>query len=634
MIVLKSSLYLVLIYLTMSVGFSAFVGVVPTMYYNMTGYIPYSGATKNVDIGVYNISASNLCNSTACYSVSDFLFDSNYNATYDLTSTRVNQPVLTTSSPTFENITVETINGTFETGASFDTTLIRLQHATNINNYLESFGESYFLLGANVYYDGSEEIYKTEKESKAHAAIRMQTEGSANIYMMLSDANAVDLYNKVHVSTDGLKVLQKDDNTDYVNLNADDLGGTITTGDELTLTPSTNLNLNGTKININEASGFQINDTDSRASVFSINAAGNTNIWNGTRLYLYSAGNDKNIQIYHDDTNAVIETSSGNITLNPSTSALDLGFGGMGTVPTIYATATGTGDSNGRLDIMSNTMSSNGAGIILYGPSYTGRSGRIELVTYGTTNGETLFTNYASGAWTTNLVIEPDGQLRSDTGAVEINDELEIYGGLGLQGGIIAAKDDTNYEYFNFQSGSTREAFFIWDSDYCTASGDHNLFCLTSDNNHDLALKAAGSGQLYLLGADVMSSSIYGDTSASAANVYIGSDGHLYRSTSSLKYKTNVTDLETDSSLIYELRPVSYTPLTEETGINRTFGLIAEEVEELIPELVQHNLDGEPEGVDYARITVLLIEEITNLRAVLISICEDNPELSGCEELI
>lgn len=102
-------------------------------------------------------------------------------------------------------------------------------------------------------------------------------------------------------------------------------------------------------------------------------------------------------------------------------------------------------------------------------------------------------------------------------------------------------------------------------------------------------------------------------TTGSAANAFLDSvTGSLKRSTSSIKYKENVANLETDSSLIYGLRPVSY---DDKISKIRYFGLIAEEVNELLPCLVDHRSDnGQCEYVYYDRLSVLLLNEIKKLK--------------------
>lgn len=116
------------------------------------------------------------------------------------------------------------------------------------------------------------------------------------------------------------------------------------------------------------------------------------------------------------------------------------------------------------------------------------------------------------------------------------------------------------------------------------------------------------SGLLYALPT-------YNNTTANVANVHIASTtGLLYRSTSSRKYKTNIENLEIDSSLIYNLRGVSFDSINEwET--DRYFGLIAEEVYEHIPQLVQlHDDTKEVEEVRYSLLPVLLLEEMKKMK--------------------
>lgn len=102
-------------------------------------------------------------------------------------------------------------------------------------------------------------------------------------------------------------------------------------------------------------------------------------------------------------------------------------------------------------------------------------------------------------------------------------------------------------------------------------------------------------------------------TTASAANAFLDSaTGQLQRSTSSIKYKERVEDLELDSSKIFSLRPVSY---DDKKDKKRYFGLIAEEVNTILPDLVGKNsATGDCEYVFYDRLSVLLLSEVSKLR--------------------
>ena len=70
--------------------------------------------------------------------------------------------------------------------------------------------------------------------------------------------------------------------------------------------------------------------------------------------------------------------------------------------------------------------------------------------------------------------------------------------------------------------------------------------------------------------------------------------------TSTLRYKENVTDLDSVSSL-YKLRPVKFN--WKDSG-NDDIGLIAEEVNKHVPELVHLDGEGGAEGIKYSKLTV------------------------------
>lgn len=79
--------------------------------------------------------------------------------------------------------------------------------------------------------------------------------------------------------------------------------------------------------------------------------------------------------------------------------------------------------------------------------------------------------------------------------------------------------------------------------------------------------------------------------------------------TSSISLKTDITNIENSIDIIGKLRPVSYT--RKSTGI-KEIGLIAEEVEKIIPEVITNN--GEYKAISYSRLTALLINAVANLQ--------------------
>jgi hypothetical protein len=87
---------------------------------------------------------------------------------------------------------------------------------------------------------------------------------------------------------------------------------------------------------------------------------------------------------------------------------------------------------------------------------------------------------------------------------------------------------------------------------------------------------------------------------------------------SSRAEKKNIVDLqaEVDTARVYDLRPVSYNyKHQKEDNPPKTIGLLAEEVEKVLPQLVMHEKDGKPFSVDYKLLSVLLLQEGKKQRA-------------------
>ena len=83
-----------------------------------------------------------------------------------------------------------------------------------------------------------------------------------------------------------------------------------------------------------------------------------------------------------------------------------------------------------------------------------------------------------------------------------------------------------------------------------------------------------------------------------------------YNSTSSQRYKTNVKPLENSLEIINKLQGVRFD--WKKDGVSDV-GLIAEQVNEILPEFVGKDPDGTPHSVDYGKITSVLIEAVKEL---------------------
>lgn len=98
------------------------------------------------------------------------------------------------------------------------------------------------------------------------------------------------------------------------------------------------------------------------------------------------------------------------------------------------------------------------------------------------------------------------------------------------------------------------------------------------------------------------------------ANVMINDDGMLVTELqlfSSARYKTNIQPLSTETEPVLDLEPRSFE--YKENG-RPDVGLIAEEVDDILPDLVNYDKKGRPNSVKYDRLGVYLIPEVRATR--------------------
>lgn len=92
-------------------------------------------------------------------------------------------------------------------------------------------------------------------------------------------------------------------------------------------------------------------------------------------------------------------------------------------------------------------------------------------------------------------------------------------------------------------------------------------------------------------------------------NVVVDGAGQLGIVSSSIRYKENIQEI---NSSILDLHPVTFNYKTD-TSHRTQYGLIAEEVDQVIPDLVIRGSDGQIETVNYHFLHVLLLKEIQRL---------------------
>jgi len=157
-----------------------------------------------------------------------------------------------------------------------------------------------------------------------------------------------------------------------------------------------------------------------------------------------------------------------------------------------------------------------------------------------------------------------------------------------------------------------------------TAIGYQALFSnTTGSSNTALGLNAGlslttGSGNV-CIGAGIFGVAGESDTTrirniyASVANgraVYVNSDDKIGTLASSRRFKQEIKPMDKASEVLFALKPVSFRYKKEvDPTRSLSFGLIAEEVAEVDPELVTPDPDGKPETVRYEAVNAMLLNE-------------------------
>jgi hypothetical protein len=104
--------------------------------------------------------------------------------------------------------------------------------------------------------------------------------------------------------------------------------------------------------------------------------------------------------------------------------------------------------------------------------------------------------------------------------------------------------------------------------------------------------------------------SIFNQTSSGGTTVFINSDGKLGTATSSQRFKEEIKPMERASEALFSLRPVTFHYKSEIDPVcTSQFGLVAEDVEQVNPDLVVRDKEGKPYSVRYDAVNAMLLNE-------------------------
>jgi hypothetical protein len=159
------------------------------------------------------------------------------------------------------------------------------------------------------------------------------------------------------------------------------------------------------------------------------------------------------------------------------------------------------------------------------------------------------------------------------------------------------------------------------------SGGGISIGTTTASSSNGILLP--NNGTLNTNGGTLFSTSIANSTTGSGANMFVNStNGAIQRSTSSIKYKTNVQNSTHGLLDVMKLRSVTYKGIND--GETIFGGLIAEEVHESgLTEFVQYAEDGSPDALAYGQMVALAFKAIQELNAKVEAQAEQIKALQG-----
>jgi hypothetical protein len=213
------------------------------------------------------------------------------------------------------------------------------------------------------------------------------------------------------------------------------------------------------------------------------------------------------------------------------------------------------------------------------------------------------------------LQINTTGDDNTALGSAALSDNTTGSGNTAVGGGALPANTTGNnntalggFALENNTTGGNNTALGFL-AGLSVTTGNNNIHIGNQGTDGDTALIRIGTVGTHTA---TFIAGIAGQTSPSGLAVLVNGAGHLGTTTSSRRAKDEIRDMGVASDGVLKLRPVTfrYKPEHDDGARLAQYGLIAEEVAEIFPELVVLDKDGQPSGVRYHVLPAMLLNEL------------------------
>ena len=235
--------------------------------------------------------------------------------------------------------------------------------------------------------------------------------------------------------------------------------------------------------------------------------------------------------------------------------------------------------------------------------------------------------NTANGALA--LLLNTTGDFNTAIGDSTLLNNTEGFGNTAT--GVTALRNNTTGIFNTAIGNSALAANFNGQSN--TALGTGALESNTSGSGNTALGQGAGggvttAGGVTCIGAGIGGGNVDNTTwignvfgvttqSGTTAPVIVSNDGQLGTVVSSERFKKDIAAMNNASNAILSLRPVTFHYKTDTKGTAQ-FGLIAEEVAKVNPELVLLDKEGKPYTVRYDAVNAMLLNEFLKERRAFV----------------